>query len=380
MILHRIKTIMYSDNAAANPLVRFSLYLVSKAYGAVTQLRSKGYQRGVLASKKLPCKVISFGNLTVGGTGKTPLTLYTAEQLSLAGYRIVVLSRGYKGKAERDGAVVSDGHQIRLNSRQAGDEPFMMAARLKKFQIPVIVGKDRYKMGMLAVGRFKPEIIICDDAYQHLRLQRDLNFLLIDHHRPFGNSHIFPRGTMREPKSAIQRADALIVTRSEPTDGVVGQDLQTTLDEWASGKPIFITRHVPHIYRLIPSGANLRGITESAPACIENSILANKSVFAFSGIARNDEFKATVTDMGAELLGFVGFSDHHFYTINDLQRIAASASNAGAQLLVTTEKDYVKIDPSYMTPLDLVVVGIDIDFGDGATRFQSFIQERLRRH
>ncbi len=188
------------------------LMLLSKAYGAGVLLRRDGYASGFLKAKKLPCTVISIGNLTTGGTGKTPMTIYVAERVRRLGYRVAVISRGYKGTAEKSGGIVSDGSAIRMDPVTAGDEPFLLAASLK--DIPVLVGHDRYQSGMHAINRFQTEVVILDDAFQHLALFRDLNLLLLDSSLPFGNGHLLPRGTLREPTSALRFSDALVMTRS----------------------------------------------------------------------------------------------------------------------------------------------------------------------
>ena len=191
----------------------YFLSMASKIYGGGVKLRQKLYQKGLVKSKRLPCMVISVGNLSVGGTGKTPMTIYLANLIQDFGNKAVVISRGYKGRAEKAGGIVSDGKVLLMGPETAGDEPYMMAVKLKN--VPVIVGKNRFEAGMLAVRTFKPEVLVLDDAFQHLKLERDLDLVLLDCQRPFGNGHMLPRGIMREPVSALSRADALILTRSD---------------------------------------------------------------------------------------------------------------------------------------------------------------------
>jgi tetraacyldisaccharide 4'-kinase len=202
----RIEIVIHSEKADSPGLLALLLYGVSTVYGAAQKIRATGHRHNLLQSKSLPCRVIAIGNITAGGTGKTPMTIYLARELQQSGKRVAVVSRGYKGAAEKGGGIVSDGQNVLMDAGRAGDEPLLIASRLKG--IPVVVGKNRYEAGMLAIREFQPEIIVLDDAYQHLKLKRDINLVLLDHDRPFGNSHLLPRGILREPPDALARADA----------------------------------------------------------------------------------------------------------------------------------------------------------------------------
>jgi len=191
------------------------LNLLSRGYNGLQSLRGFGYRQRLISPKKLPCKVISVGNITVGGTGKTPMTQYIAERLKHCGYRVAAVSRGYKGTAAgrvvKTAVIVSDGHRICPDSETAGDEPFLLASRLK--EVPVVIGRNRFAAGMLALNTFQPQVIVLDDGFQHMQLARDIDLVLLDFNRPFGNRYLLPRGTLREPVSALKRADAFILTR-----------------------------------------------------------------------------------------------------------------------------------------------------------------------
>ena len=184
------------------------LSALSGVYGGAMVLRAGLYRRGLLERRRLPCRVVSVGNLTVGGTGKTPLVMDLAARLRDRGWPVCVLSRGYRGTAERTGAVVSDGYRILVPAKVAGDEPWLMARRLAG--IPVIVGRDRWASGMTAVDRFGARAVVLDDGFQHQRLVRDLDVLLLDARKPMGNGHLLPRGPLREPITAARRAHALV--------------------------------------------------------------------------------------------------------------------------------------------------------------------------
>ena len=188
-----------------NLLARALLAPPSWLYRGAIFLRNRHYDRPA-AVRSVSVPVVSVGNITVGGTGKTPMTIYVAQKLQQSGVRVAVISRGYKGRAESGGGVVSDGRNLLMDSEQAGDEPYLMAGRLKN--IPVIVGKNRFAAGMLAINKFQSEVIVLDDAFQHLKLSRDIDLILLDYTRPFGNTHLLPRGILREPVTALRRATA----------------------------------------------------------------------------------------------------------------------------------------------------------------------------
>ena len=187
------------------------LVWISWVYGRVICLRTKLYERGLLRSHRLPCRVISFGNIVAGGSGKTPMVMHAASLLSAMGLKVVVISRGYGGTAGKKGAVVGDGTCCFLGPGAAGDEPWMMAGRR---QFPVVVDRDRVRGGRLAVARFQPHVILLDDGFQHLRIHRDLNIVLMDASLPLGNGRLLPAGRLREPPHAVNnRADGVVYTR-----------------------------------------------------------------------------------------------------------------------------------------------------------------------
>src|SRR3972149_9569915 len=210
-LILEIRKIM--EGKGGNPIFSSLLLILSWFYGLGHRLRLALYNRGILKTKNLSIPVISIGNLTAGGTGKTPTIIMIAELLKGMGKKVAVLSRGYKGKAEGEINVVSDGDKILLNPLESGDEPYMMAARLKG--IPVITGSDRYKTGKYAIEKFGTKIILLDDGYQHVQLDRNFNILLLDSNSPFGNGYLLPRGTLREPPSYINRADVIILTKDK---------------------------------------------------------------------------------------------------------------------------------------------------------------------
>ena len=346
-------------------LVNVFLTWLSKRYGTGVKLRRSGYACGILKSKTLPCAVISIGNLSTGGTGKTPMAIYTAEHVRQMGYRVAVISRGYKGSAEKHGGIVSDEDKILMDPKTAGDEPFLLASSLPG--IPVLVGHNRYQSGMLAIKRFQTQVVILDDAFQHLALFRDMNVVLLDRTRPFGNGHLLPRGTLREPVSALKSADALILTRStEPFD--------IPADSWATERPVFFAAHEPFLSARFLAGETLQ--LRRHVFSPETETLVGKRFFAFSGIADNPDFHRTLEKLGVHLIGTKEFSDHHAYTSEDIRNIVESAVHAGATALVTTEKDLARLHGRFHLPMECAVVGIRISLNDPMA-FDRLIQNRI---
>ncbi|MDP2646166.1 MAG: tetraacyldisaccharide 4'-kinase [Desulfobacterales bacterium] len=371
LLRNKLQDVLLGDGPGGFSFFRSGLFLISQITGGAARLRAAAYEHRIFKPEKLACTVISVGNISVGGTGKTPMTIYLAGLLKDLGYAVAIISRGYKGGAEKRGGVVSDGLAIRMTPADAGDEPFLMAAQLRN--VPVLVGKNRYASGRLALDRFKPDVILLDDAFQHLQLARDVNLVLMDYQRPYGNSHLFPRGSLREPITALARGDAFIFTRSVsgPPDPV------KQLPRHCRGKPVFNTSHIPYLSRRVGGPEDVPAEKARASAGSDFAFLKDRRVYAFSGIAKNRDFKATVESLSCCLRGFAEFSDHHNYTERDLGNIFAGAQRAGAEFLLTTDKDFVRIPPGVIWPVDLVVIGVKISFQEDEARFRDFIKQKL---
>lgn len=352
------------------PVLSASLHLLSLAYESAVRLRLLCYRHSTLR-RRLPCRIVSIGNLTVGGTGKTPMTQYAAILCRSLGYKVVVVSRGYKGAAEKRGGVVSDGGTLRMTAAEAGDEPFLIASSLPG--IPVLVGRDRFAAGMRAVTEFQPDVILLDDAFQHLRLERDIDLVLLDRSRPLGNGYLLPRGPLREPLAALSRGDAFIFTRA---DGAAGA-LPVRLRNRIAGKPSFETVHRPYIAAVIcptsvPPAAPSAGLEPPSMAALEN-----RRVFLFSGIARGKDFRETIREHGAVIAASLEFGDHHAYSAADLDKIRKAASDSRAEIMITTEKDFARIGGDKVWPMELYVIGVRIDFRERADEFEAFFRRKL---
>jgi tetraacyldisaccharide 4'-kinase len=336
-------------------------------YGGAMAVRADLYRRGVLTRRRLPCKVVSVGNLALGGTGKTPTTLELARRIHAMGWRVAVVSRGYRGSFEDRGAVVSDGRRLLLSAAEAGDEPYLIARRLPG--VPVVVGKDRWAAGMIAVTHFSSRVVILDDGFQHLRLNRDLDLLLFDAQSPLGNGLVFPGGRLREPPRFARRCDAVVRVHrgGEP--------------EVSPPKPLDGLAHRPHFdltLKAYPVEV-LPGETGDPPAISAAAYLAGRRCIALSGIADNHRFFDDVRRLGGEAAECFGFRDHHPYRRSDLDRILAAARQSGARCLVTTAKDAVRLETFGPLGLPLVVIDLEPVWSDGGQGIQAFLDRRLGR-
>jgi tetraacyldisaccharide 4'-kinase len=290
----------------------------------VVRARALFYDLGLKKPKRLPCPVISVGNITVGGTGKTPLVMLLARGLRERGIKIAILSRGYKRKKSSD-SLVSDGQNLFLSPEGAGDEPYLMAAALK--YVPILVNKDRFTTGQMALQRFGVRGLLLDDGYQHLQLHRDLNILLIDSHIGFGDDHLLPRGILREPLSHLKRGDLFILTKVEEPKACL--PLEMKLQKIHPRAQVFHSHYEP-IGLISPKGER-----EDIQA------LRGKKILALSGIANPDYFSSLLRRCGMKVGKEAIFPDHHFYTTGDLACIEESSK--GMDRVVTTEKDMLKL-------------------------------------
>lgn len=335
-------------------------------YGGAMALRADLYRRGVLARRRLPCKVVSVGNLALGGTGKTPLTMELARRIRVMGWRVAVVSRGYRGGAEDCGAVVSDGRRLLLDAAAAGDEPYLIARRLDG--VPVVVGKDRWAAGMTAVARFASQVVILDDGFQHLRLARDLDLLLLDARAPMGNGLIFPAGGLREAPRAARRCDAVVrVSRGE------GGGDEAGIPRGVAHRPRFSL-----ILKAFPVAVRFGEAGDTSPAAAA-AYLSGRRCVAFAGVADNARFFDDISRLGGEVAASFGFRDHHPYRRADLARMLAAAGQAGARCLVTTAKDAVRLEAFAPLALPLVVIDLEASWSDGGQGIQALLERRLGR-
>ena len=306
----------------------YLLYPASAIYGFGAGLKAGLYTSGIIKPKTLPCKVISVGNITAGGTGKTPMVINIVRRLEGKGVRTAVLTRGYKGMSEGKVRVVSDGLGNILPPAEAGDEPVLIARSLPG--VPVVMGSDRFDAGKLAWERFHPQAMVLDDGFQHVRLKRDLNILLMDAAHPFGNGHTFPTGYLREPKSGVKRANFIIFTGS----GNVHPDAEKEVKSLAvPGTSMANAGYFPVSFYNIKSREEIHA-----------ELFAAKRVFAFCGIANPGSFSLILHKLNAKITGSEEYPDHHSYSLEDVAFLQGKAAESSAEVLVTTEKDAVKLE------------------------------------
>lgn len=304
----------------ASGLTGALLHALSGLYGMGVRLRLLSYKIGALPSYSLPIKVVSVGNLTVGGAGKTPVAIFLADFFKKDGKRVAVLSRGYKGSAKGI-AVVSDGNKMLTGPGEAGDEPYLIAKSLEG--VPVVVCADRVRGGRYIIEKFSPNVLILDDAFQHIRLRRDINILLADSGEGFGNGHLLPRGILREPLSSIRRADFALIKGGQP-QGRVWEALHE-----------YSIPYIPFLYR----PTVLYNIDSGEELPLE--ALKGARVVSVAGIANPASFRKSLKELGAVVEAQLEFPDHHAYSKSDGRNIEQRA--AGRDMIVTTEKDGVKL-------------------------------------
>lgn len=334
---------------------------LSLAYSALTRLRLAAYGKGLLKKTKLEIPVISVGNITTGGTGKTPLVEWLCRMLAREGRKVAILTRGYGRVNPGQRVIVSDGLNVLTNARQAGDEPQLLAENLKGIAA-VICDVHRSSAGQWAIDHLGTEVFVLDDGFQHLRLARDLNILTIDASNPWGGRNLLPYGRMREPLLSISRADCVILTRTEQ-----GSDLIALKDEIKqfTDSAIFVSRM---------QTALIRRIDSSEPEKIESFV---QPVAAFCGVGNPHSFFEHLEREGLALANTRTFSDHHRYQQTDIDVLIQEAKKHGASALITTAKDAVKIrDFAFALTCYVLEIEIKIDQED---RLVNVIQAAVNR-
>lgn len=308
------------------------IYAPAKLYELGVRARGAFYENGIFETRRLNAPVISVGNLTVGGSGKTPCVAFLARFLRDAGYEVAILSRGYR-RESRGRVEVSNGREILCGPNESGDEPFLLAKSCPGAR--VVVDRDRYSAGKWLEERAPVTVFILDDGYQHLRLARDLNLLLIDASEPLDQARMIPFGRLREPITAMRRADAVIVTRSDQSFGRPA--LEAEIGRFCrADTPIFYAHHkMTELIRLDGAGG------------VSPADFARKRVVAVSGVARPDRFVADLEGLGMEIALRRDFDDHHHYTREELSEIVECAREAKVEAIIITEKDAANLPADF---------------------------------
>ena len=336
-----IDVILGRRHGSRATLLRGLLYLLSLVYARIVQLRLYLYRKRIFRERALGCLVISIGNLTVGGTGKTPIVEKFARALQGGGRRVAILSRGYKsvakpskrrwldrlrGKQPDPPRIVSDGQSLLLDSLTAGDEPYMLANNLK--DVIVLVDKDRVKSGLYAIREMKADTLLLDDGLQYLHLKHRLDIVLIDRQAPFGNEFLLPRGTLREPPPNLRRASYIFITKStgEPNDELIAR-----IRRYNRTAEIIECAHQPLYLQDVYTGEQ-----------VSLARLTNTYIGSFCGIAAPESFEDGLRRLGAKIELAKHFADHHRYSGAELQSFINRCLRRDVDLIVTTEKDAVR--------------------------------------
>ena len=327
-------------------------------YGAITRGHAVLYERGAFRPAKLERPVISIGNITAGGTGKTPLVEWVARTLAESEKQVCILTRGYGRENPKRRVLVSDGTTVFSTPRDAGDEPYLLASHLRGVAA-VISDADRFAAGQGAIKHLKSDCFVLDDGFQHFRLARDLNVVTIDATDPWGNGQMLPYGRLREPLTGLKRADCFVLTRCEQAENVDG--VHSELSRLSGDRPIFHSRM--RVKRI----KNLDESNTAAPSGL---------VSAFCGIGNPRSFFAQLQVEGLEPLTQTSFRDHHIYTQSDIDKLVATAKQAGATSLITTAKDAVKLRSlSFSLPCYLLEIELRIENAEG---FRGLLMDATR--
>ncbi len=333
------------------------------------------YRSGLKSREKLPCCVISIGNITVGGTGKTPTAQKMAVIIKNMGYRVVILNRGYRSHWGKDIGVVSNGEKIFMTAYEAGDEAYLMAKTLPG--VPVVIGKNRAVTGRYAVEKLGAEVIIMDDGYQHWQLERDLDVVLVDTLNMFGNGCVLPRGTLREPLKNLDRGDLFLLTKTDQSSKISRLQLRNTIEHYNGNAPVVESVHHPKNFVEIADW--YKGINVSVK---ELEDLKGKDVMVFSAIGNPSSFEQTLISIGLNILEAVRYPDHHDYGMLEMQYINERASSLKAVAMIATAKDAVKIPTEFIyseREIPLYILNMDIRITEGRDKFLEYVENAIKK-
>ncbi|MGC9941177.1 MAG: tetraacyldisaccharide 4'-kinase [Verrucomicrobiota bacterium] len=356
-------------------MARGILFALSKVFQVAIKIRRWLYNVRILRDKTLGVQVIAIGNLTVGGTGKTPVVEKFARELRDAGRTVAILSRGYRSKPiplhtkifnkillrddQTPPRIVSDGKSLLLDSNMAGDEPYMLASNLK--DVVVLVDKDRVKSGRYAIEKFGCDTLLLDDGFQYWDLRgRRHDVVLIDRQQPFGNEHMLPRGTLREPPSHLARAHTIFITKSDGNTG----ELRKRIIEFNDTAAIIECVHQPLYFEDVFSGER-KGL----------DFLIGKKVASLSGIAQPESFEQSLVKLGSELVYAKRFADHHRFSQQEILNAINRSKKRQAEIILTTQKDAVRFPKIDRRDLPIYFMRVEIKIVAGANDFQDCVRK-----
>jgi tetraacyldisaccharide 4'-kinase len=337
------------------PFLRTALLPLSSLYARALETRARLYRSGALASRRVPCPVVSVGNLTFGGTGKTPFVEFLARRFRFEGRRPAVVSRGY-GRESKGVVVVSEGSGPLVGADVGGDEPVAIARRVPG--TIVVVGERRAEAARTAIDR-GADLILLDDGFQHLAIERDADLLLVDATDPFGGGRLPPAGRLREPLSALARADAIVLTRVDRAEP--SRDTLSTLARWNPDAPVFRARIRP------------AGLWDERGSALTDPRSLIRRFVAVCGIANPAGFSRSMTELDLAAEELLAFPDHHRYARRDLERIRRAADRTGSAWILTTEKDAVKLEGKMTLPVIALRLEVEVE----EPGFFPFLQSRI---
>ena len=330
-------------------IVKSTLSAFTLPYLAVLNTRNTLYKKGIVRSSRLPVKVISIGNITTGGTGKTPLVEFSVKYLIESGRKVAVLSRGYGGDNSSQ-----EGDEI------VNDECLTLIENLR--DVPVLAGRDRVKSGEKAINDFGVDCVVLDDGFQHLRLKRDLDVVVIDALNPFGGENLIPRGSLREPLQNLERADLFIISHCDQGNEQTIRSIYKKLDQINHSASVCESIHRPVHFDTIADGSIL-----------ELEWLKGKRVYALSAIGNPESFSNTLKGLGADLIKHKVFQDHHVYTEEEIEDVISAAQLLGADAIVVTQKDIVKIRKMNIKNANILSLRIEIEITRGVDLYKAAI-------
>jgi tetraacyldisaccharide 4'-kinase len=345
-------------------------YVFSIFYWLGYRLRFFLYKNGIVKPRKLKAKVISVGNITLGGTGKTPLVIYLAQKLKERQSKVSILTRGYERRKEKLTELAGE-NKHKVHWTEVGDEPYLLASRLP--HVPVVVSKDRSTSGVCAEKKYQAEVLVLDDGFQHWKLSRDLDIVVIDATNPFGNSNLFPAGILREPVSSLKRADVLVLTKADQISNK--QNLIRVLRSYNPDAPL-----VESMYKInsIERMSNHPSAGMRSSVCMEEKELQGKKVLAFSGIGNPFSFEESLKLLKVEVLKHCKFHDHFSYQKKDILNLEKEAKKLRADFMITTEKDSMRIPKMREFEIPIYIFKIDLVITEGEDIFLKTIEDLIQ--
>ena len=354
-------------------LIMGVFYVFSLIYEQLVNLKLTMYRWGWAKKERLDCYVISLGNVTVGGTGKTPTAQHLAREISDMGYRVAILNRGYRAKWRGEVGIVSDGRTLKMDAETAGDEAFMLAKHLPN--VPVLIGAQRAVTGRYAIEHFGAEVAILDDGYQHWQLERDMDILLVDAVNVFGNGYLLPRGTLREPLSHIDRADVCLMTKVDQAAPGAIAHIWETFRSYNQDGLVLESIHQPRQFVRLSDWYE-----DIAAGGVPVTEMEGKKVLAVSAIGNPASFEQTLADLGIEMVESMRYPDHHDYGERDMAEVLYRAETLGVEAIVITEKDAVKVPGDVVRAkwrIPMYVISVEVTLQKGREEFFYELKQQL---